>query len=82
MSKSSTYPLRLPKSLKDEVVRLAERDQTSINQFIAMAVAEKVSALETEVFFEKKAKGADFDAFRQLLNRADGLMPIPGDEIE
>jgi predicted HicB family RNase H-like nuclease len=45
MSKTSTYPLRLPKSLKDEVAGVAKRDGTSINQFIAIAAAEKVSAL-------------------------------------
>jgi hypothetical protein len=39
--------MRLPKSLKDEVAKVAKRDGTSINQFIAIAVAEKISALET-----------------------------------
>jgi hypothetical protein len=42
MSETPTYPLRLPKSLKDEVVKVAKRDGTSVNQFIAMAVAEKI----------------------------------------
>jgi len=37
MSETSTYPLRLPKSLKEEVVRMAKRDGTSLNQFISMA---------------------------------------------
>jgi hypothetical protein len=37
--------LRTPKSLKDEV---AKREHTSVNQFIALDVAEKLSALETE----------------------------------
>ena len=49
MSKSLTYPLRLPKSLKEEVAKIARRDGISVNQFIA--VAEKVSALEIEDFF-------------------------------
>jgi predicted HicB family RNase H-like nuclease len=51
MSKTSTYPLRLPKSLKDQVAKVAKRDGISINQFIAIAVAEKISALETESYF-------------------------------
>ena len=42
MSETSTYPLRLPKSLKAEVAKVAKRDGTSINQFIAIAVAEKI----------------------------------------
>jgi predicted HicB family RNase H-like nuclease len=41
MSKSqSTYPLRLPTSVKAEVVRRAKADGTSFNQFVATAVAD------------------------------------------
>ena len=46
MSKSqSTYPLRLPTSVKAEVVRRAKADGTSVNQFVATAVAEKLAAM-------------------------------------
>ena len=43
----STYPLRLPASLKAAVAELSKADGTSINQFVTTAVAEKVSALKT-----------------------------------
>ena len=46
-----TYPLRLPRPLKDAVERLSREGGTSINQFVALAVAEKVSALETARYF-------------------------------
>lgn len=82
MSETSTYPLRLPKSLKDEVAKAAKRDGTSVNQFIAMAVAEKISALETAQFFTERAKGADLDAFRAILLRRDGEPPRSGDELD
>jgi len=59
MSDTSTYSLRLPKSLKNKVAKMAKRDGTSLNQFIAMTVAEKVSALETEDFFKERAKQAN-----------------------
>lgn len=48
MSETTIYPLRLPKSLKDEVAKIAKREHTSVNQFIALAVAKKISPLETE----------------------------------
>ena len=54
MSEISTYPLRLPRSLKDAVQRLSKEDGTSINQFVAIAAAEKVSALETARYFEER----------------------------
>ena len=81
MSETSTYPLRLPKSLKDEVAKVAKRDGTSINQFIAIAVAEKISALETERFFVERAKQADMEAFRVILSRPGGEPPRTGDEL-
>ena len=81
MSKSLTYPLRLPKSLKEEVAKIAQRDGTSINQFIAIAVAEKVSALETKDFFAQRLSDVDLDAFRALLFRKGGEPPRAGDEI-
>ena len=81
MSKVSTYPLRLPKSLKDEVARVAERDHTSMNQFIAIAVAEKISVLETESLFRERAKLADLDAFKAILFRPGGESPRSGDEL-
>jgi hypothetical protein len=76
-----TYPLRLPRSLKKAVERLSAQDGTSINQFVAMAVAEKVSALETATFFEDRKARADFKAFDRIMRRRGGETPHAGDEI-
>ena len=76
-----TYPLRLPRSLKKAVERLSAQDGTSINQFIAMAVAEKVSALETATFFEDRKARADFKAFDRIMRRRSGETPREGDEL-
>lgn len=81
MRESTTYPLRLPRSLKDAVERLAKEDGTSINQFVAVAVAEKVSALETARFFEERKMRADFKAFDKILRRRGGEAPRQGDEL-
>lgn len=81
MAEVSSYPLRLPKSLKDKVAEAAKRDGSSINQFITIAVAEKVSVLETEQFFLNKMKEADMNAFRSLLFRPGGEPPRAGDEL-
>lgn len=82
MSNPSTYPLRLPKSLKDAVEVASKRDGTSINQFVAMAVAEKISALETAEFFSVRQQQADFEKFDAIMNRKDGQAPIKGDVID
>ena len=46
-----------------------------------IAVAEKVSALETEDFFAERLSNVDPDAFRALLFREGGEPPRAGDEI-
>src|SRR4051812_9451313 len=78
---TETYPLRLPRSLKDAVKRLSREEGTSINQFVAMAVAEKVSALETVRFFEDRKARANFKAFDRIMKRTTGQPPRPGDEL-
>jgi hypothetical protein len=51
-----------------------------MNQFVAMAVAEKVSALETARFFQDRRARADFKAFERILKRRGGEPPREGDE--
>jgi hypothetical protein len=72
--------LRLPRSLKEAVERLSREDRTSINQFVATAVAEKVSALQTARFFQDRKARADFQAFDRIMRRRGGEKPRDGDE--
>ena len=51
----SNYALRLPESLKQAAKRIAANDDTTMNQFFVVAIAEKISAMETAKFFEKRA---------------------------
>ena len=46
--------------------RLSKEDRTSINQFVATAVAEKVSALQTAKYFADRRARADFAAFDRI----------------
>ena len=78
----STYPLRLPTSLKTAVAEISKADGTSINQFVATAVAEKVSALRTAAFFSDRAARADVAVARRLLRRQGGQPPEPEDQLE
>ena len=79
MKESTTYPLRLPRSLKEAVERLSREDRTSMNQFVATAVAEKVSALQTARFFAERKARADFKAFDKIVRRRGGKAPQEGD---
>lgn len=45
-TKVAAFPLRLPKTVRLQAVELALREGVSLNQFIALAVAEKITRLE------------------------------------
>lgn len=81
-TKQSTFPLRLPSSIKAEVERRARADGISINQFIATAAAEKLSAMNTADFFVERRARADFDAFDRIMNREGGQLPAPEDQMD
>ena len=55
MATPSNYTLRIPPSLMEEVKDLAKQDDTSVNQFIVLAVAERVGALKARAYFIKRA---------------------------
>lgn len=80
-SAQSTYPLRLPRSVKAEVERRAKADGVSVNQFVATAVAEKLAAMDTAAFFAARREKADFAAFDRLMQRKGGEAPQPDDTL-
>lgn len=80
-TRTSTYPLRLPVSIKTEAEKLAAAEGTSLNQFVATAVAEKVAALRTASYFAERRGKADWKAFDRLMGRGRGAAPRSGDEM-
>ena len=80
-TKTSTYPLRLPVSLKAAVEKASKEDGTSINQFVATAVAEKLTAMKTAEFFAERQGEADIAHARQLLRRVGGEPPSDEDRL-
>ncbi len=81
-SPQSTYALRLPRSVKAEVERVARQDGVSMNQFVATAVAEKLAAMNTATFFAERRARADFDAFDRIMARRGGTEPDPDDRLD
>lgn len=81
MKTQSTYPLRLPRSVKAEVERRAKEDGISINQFVATAVAEKLAVMNSAAFFAERRNRADFKAFDRIMRRKSGEPPVPDDTI-
>ena len=77
----STYPLRLPTSLKLAVAEISTADGTSINQFVTTTVAENVCAMKSAEFFTERASQADIATARRLLRGDGGQPPEPEDRV-
>jgi HicB family len=81
--RKSNFALRLQPSLLDEARKLAETEGVALNQFINVAVAEKLSALRTEAYFAERAAQADVSKALEILGRAGvGNPPMKGDELD
>ncbi|MEY2770606.1 MAG: hypothetical protein RIQ38_1025 [Pseudomonadota bacterium] len=77
----STFALRLPDSLYAIAKQMAEQDRASLNQFITVAVAEKVSAMQTAAFFSDQAGKAQAQDLARFLATVKDRDPLPGDEL-
>ena len=79
----ATYPLKLPVSIKKAAQRLAKEDGVSLNQWIAVAVAEKVGVVETAAeFFKKRAGKATGAGLMKYLRNAPRYRPEAEDTIQ
>jgi hypothetical protein len=66
----SNVALRLQESLLNEARRVSEQEGVALNQFINVAVAEKLSALRTEDYFRERAERGSVERAKRILKRA------------
>ena len=77
----STLSLRIPESLHRTLKDAAKQDGVSINQFVSLAVAEKLSAMQTfNLIAEKAAKGSRKN-FLEAMAMVPAGIAVEGDEI-
>ena len=65
----STISVRLPDSLHQRIKSLSKKEHVSMNQLIALAVAEKISVLETEDYLNERAARANEEKFLAVLDK-------------
>jgi len=81
MSKAS-YPLKLPVSVKEAAARLAKEDGVSLNQWIAVAIAQKIGVVETAADFLKQRAGRALpEDMLPFLDKAKREAPPVDDEM-
>ena len=76
----SNYALRLPESLKQAAKRIAAEDDTTMNQFFVVAIAEKISAMETAAFFEKRGATASKSGAEKAWKKVSNRVPVIEDK--
>ena len=73
----------IPPSLASAARKLADEDGVSLNQWVSLAVAQKIGSTETVAeFFGRRAEGAEPQRFLEILRSAPDRAPEPGDEVE
>jgi hypothetical protein len=77
----STLSIRLPNSLHKAARDAARKDDTSINQLIAVALAEKLSAISTADYYEERAFRGSAVRFHELMSKVPHIEPEPFDKL-
>lgn len=72
--------IRLPNSVHQKIKELAERDQISVNQFIASAAAEKMASVLTLDYLKAEAASGNRGAFERFLGLVPDAPAVEGDE--
>jgi hypothetical protein len=73
--------LRLPESIHRHIRDIAKAEGVSINQLISSAITEKISAIMTEEYLQKRAKRANIKDMEAVLNKVSNRTPLEGDEL-
>jgi hypothetical protein len=77
----SALSLRLPKTLHEQVKELAQEEGISVNQFVMLAVAEKIASISTIEYLEKRAKRGNRERLLEILNKAPDDEPEEFDQL-
>jgi predicted DNA-binding ribbon-helix-helix protein len=73
--------LRLPESIHRHIRDIAKAEGVSINQLISSAITEKISAIMTEEYLQKRADRANIKDMEAILNKVADRKPLKGDEL-
>ena len=72
----NNFALRLPDSLYQALKQSAEADGVAMNQYVAIALAEKISARKTAAeFFAERAKRGSLPRALEILAKAGSDVP-------
>ncbi len=77
----NTLSVQFPKSLHKNLHELAQREGISVDQFVSLAVAEKIAALTTESYLAERARRASRASYEAALTEVPDVEPEPFDKL-
>ena len=77
----SALSLRLPKSMHQHLRDLARREGVSLNQFITLAIAEKMAALDTIDYIRTRSERSSREKLLAGLAKAPDVEPEEADRM-
>ena len=78
----SQITINVPDSLIRQARELAGKDRITLDQFVALAMAEKVSVLLGKDYLEERANRGSPERFREILAKVPCAEPDPVDRID
>jgi len=73
--------IRLSESLHKRLKEMGEKEGISMNQFVTLAVNEKVSSMMTVDYLKERAKKRDRKTFEELLEKVPDTEPEEFDKL-
>ena len=77
----SALNLKLPESLHKTARELAKKEKISLNQFVTLALAEKVAVIGAQDYLEKRAKRASEAKFDKAMSKVADVEPPEFDRL-
>lgn len=77
----SVLSLRLPNTLHEQVREMAQAEGISMNQFVALAVAEKVAVLQASDYLAQRAGRGSREKLLAVLAKAPDVEPEEYDKL-
>jgi hypothetical protein len=77
----SSVNVKVPDSILRKAEDLAQRDGVALDQFIASAVCEKVTALLTVEHLKERAAKGSLEIFREILKKVPDVEPEEYDRL-
>jgi len=77
----SVLSLRLPTSVHEQLRTIAAEEGVSINQFITLAIAEKMATIDTKNYLQERAKRGSREKLLAVLAKAPDVEPEKADKI-